>query len=208
VFEDDNSGLRTARKGDEVDKPDGASQRPPRAGDLSRRDALGRLGAGGLFPIAAALLARSLAPRSVAAAQDTPPAETPMAPESGVLPGVEVTTLTAFRFEAAPPTPFDFIISRAILEPGASFPVAAGAGDVILFIEEGVAICPGDGGRIFIGRDLTTREVGAGEVVLAAGEALFMPAGVADGLRVDGPDRVVEMEILFQPVLGAEPAST
>ena len=183
AIEDGNTGQRTGRKDNDVDNPGSDHQRLHEPDDLSRRDALRRLGAGGLFPIAAALLARSITTPPTTAARDTPPAETPAPLGSGAPPGVEYATLTVHRFDVTLTAPFDFIMSRAVLQPGASFPVGAGTAPSIIFIEEGVAVCPGDAGRTIIGRDLTTREAGAGDVVLVAGEALYSPPGVADGLR-------------------------
>jgi hypothetical protein len=158
------------------------------ADGLTRRDALLRIGAGG---VAAAFLAHRLAP---AAAQE----------------GVALTSLLVGGvIPDMPPAPVEVRLSRITLEPGASSPESSFPVPNLLYVETGTIICPGAEGRILYGPDGTVQGGGAGDIPVPAGSALYTPGNVADGARNDGTEPAAGLLIEFYPVEeGATPVAT
>ena len=157
-------------------------------GDGVSRRVLARVGAGGL---AAALLTGGLSP---ARAQEGTPA-----PEGGMPPGMAVGPLTNMTVADMPPAPVTVSYYRLTIEPGAIGPASSFLFPSILFIESGVAVCPGDGPRFVTRAGGAMEEVGDEDVTLNPGDAIYVPANVLDGVENRGTVQVVAVGIDLMP---------
>jgi hypothetical protein len=171
------------------------------AGGLSRREALLRVGAGGL---AVALGANGI---TVAAAQEATPAMGEATPAPGEL--IVVEALAAIPLEQLPPGPVMLELSRITLLPGFSSPPDAHGVLEIAHVESGTMICPGGEGRTVYGPDGTVTASGAGDLPVPAGSTIVVPPNSPDGARNDEAEPAVVLFIhIGEPEEEATPAAT
>jgi quercetin dioxygenase-like cupin family protein len=152
--------------------------------DLSRREVLLRVGAGGL---AAALGAKRI---TGAAAQEATPAANEL---------VEVEPLAAIPLEQLPPGPVTLELTRITLLPGFSSPPDAHGVLEIAHVESGTMICPGGEGRTVYGPDGTVTASGAGDLPVPAGSTIVVPPDAPDGARNEGTEPVPVLFIHIGP---------
>ena len=147
-------------------RPDDAvSPDPP---GLSRREALLRVGAGGL---AAALAAQGI--KAVAAQEATPAANELVVAEP----------LTAIPLDQLPPGPATLELTRITFLPGFDSPPASAHGVLeVIYVESGAVVCPGGEGRTVYGPDGSVTASGAGDLPVPAGSAIVIPPDAVDGL--------------------------
>jgi quercetin dioxygenase-like cupin family protein len=147
---------------------------------ISRRTVVGASATG----LALALLARSV---TQTAAQDATPAA-----EGGMPEGLAATPLTNIPIPAAdvPAGGFTLSIARITFEPGAESPESTLAYPEMAYVESGTLMCPGGATRYIIAADGSVREIGEGEFPVNTGETVYVPPGVLDGGRNDGPDKL------------------
>ena len=155
--------------------------------DLSRREALLRIGAGGL---AVALAAHGI---ETAHAQDV----------SGMPEGVTLIPLGGFPVPVhdLPTGPFTIRMMRVTLEPGAVVPLGAVPYPAAAYVEAGEGlICP-EGGeeRWAYGPDGEVLHSGTEEMVMPVGSWCYTSANVMDGLRNDGTDQASVLGIELVP---------
>ena len=162
---------------------------------LSRRTVVSTSATG----LALALLARSI---SQAAAQESTPAAAGGMPE-----GVSATPLTNIPIPAAdvPAGGFTLGLTRLTFAPGAGAPESTLPFPEIAYVESGNLICPGGAPRYIIATDGSVREIGEGEFPVNTGEAIYVPPGVLDGGRNDGPD---ELSLLVIDLIPMEEMAT
>jgi hypothetical protein len=136
--------------------------------DLSRREVLLRVGAGGL---AAALGAKRI---TGAAAQEATPAANEL---------VEVEPLITVPLDQLPPGPATLELTRMTFLPGFNSPPTSAHGVLeIIYVESGAVVCPGGEGRVVYGPDGTVTASGAGDLPVPAGSAIVIPPDAVDGL--------------------------
>jgi quercetin dioxygenase-like cupin family protein len=148
--------------------------------DLTRRTLLGA----GTTGLALALLARTV---SQAAAQDATPAA-----QGGMPEGLAAFPLMNIPVPAedVPAGGFTLSIARLTFEPGTEAPVGTLAYPEMAYVESGTLMCPGGATRYIIAADGSVREIGEGEFPVNTGETVYVPPGVPDGGRNDGPDKL------------------
>jgi hypothetical protein len=110
-----------------------------------------------------------------------------------------ITPLISIPASDIPLGPVRINLARATLEPGTDAPVSTYAYPEIAYVEAGTLICPGAAGRYIIAADGTVREVGDEDVTVNTGEAIYVPANVADGARNDGTEQLVVLIIDLVP---------
>ena len=162
--------------------------------DLSRREVLRRIGAGGL---AVALATQGV---ETAHAQEATPA--PVGEVSGMPEGVTLIPLGGFPVHDLPTEPFTIRVLRVTLEPGAVVPPGAVPYSVGAYVEagEGLILSPeGEGGRWLYGPDGEVLDSGTMEMVMPVGTWLYTSANTVDGLRNDGPDQASILGIELIP---------
>lgn len=172
-----------------------------------------------LFVMAVLLGGMLFGGRGVAVAQDATPAA-----DAG-MEGVRFEPLSlALGVELA--TPSDFFVERFTVDPGASFPFAAGdpgtgvilmeSGELTVQIEGPLRVTRGEGfAETVVAAQATgdlrnaLEEVAAGTpVTLGAGDTVLIPAYVAGELRNDGDEPAVGMVFLVVPASGMTSAAT
>jgi len=161
--------------------------------DLSRREVLRRIGAGGL---AVALAAQAV---ETAHAQEATPA--PVGEVSGMPEGVTLIPLGGFPVHDLPTEPFTIRVLRVTLEPGAVVPPAAVPYPAAAYVEAGEGlICP-EGGeeRWLYGADGEVLHSGTKEMVMPVGTWCYTSANTVDGLRNDGTDQATVLGIELIP---------
>ena len=160
---------------------------------LSRREALLRIGAGGL---AVALAAQAV---ETAHAQEATPA--PVGEVSGMPEGVTLIPLGGFPVHDLPTEPFTIRMMRVTLEPGAVVPPGAVPYPVAAYVEAGevVLVPEGEGGRWVYGPDGEELDSGTKEMVMPVGTWLYTSANTVDGLRNEGPDQATVLGIELVP---------
>ena len=154
---------------------------------LSRREALLRIGAGGL---AVALAAHGV---ETAHAQDV----------SGMPEGVTLIPLGGFPVPVhdLPTEPFTIRMMRVTLEPGAVVPPAAVPYPAAAYVEAGEGvICPEGGeGRWLYGPGGELLDSGTMEMVFPVGTWCNTSPNTVDGLRNDGTDQATVLGIELVP---------
>ena len=177
--------METHRADDpEVVEPDG----------LSRREALLRIGAGGL---AVALAAQAV---ETAHAQEATPA--PVGEVSGMPEGVTLIPLGGFPVHDLPTEPFTIRMVRVTLEPGAVVPPGAVPYPVGAYVEAGEGLIlslEGEGGRWLYGPDGEVLHSGTEEMVMPVGTWCYTSANTVDGLRNDGTDQASVLGVELVP---------
>jgi quercetin dioxygenase-like cupin family protein len=159
---------------------------------LSRREALLRIGAGGL---AVALAAQAV---ETAHAQEATPA--PVGEVSGMPEGVTLIPLGGFPVHDLPTEPFTIRVARVTLEPGAVVPPGAVPYPVGAYVEAGeVVLVPEGEGRWIYRPDGELLDSGTKEMVMPVGTWLYTSANTVDGLRNDGPDQASILGIELVP---------
>jgi quercetin dioxygenase-like cupin family protein len=174
-----------------ADDPDGLEP-----DDLSRREVLRRIGAGGL---AVALAAQAV--ETAHAQEATPAAVGPVGDVSGMPEGVNLIPLGGFPVHDLPTEPFTIRMVRVTLEPGAVVPPAAVPYPAAAYIEAGEGvICPEGGeGRWLYGPDGELLDWGTMEMVFPVGTWCYTSPNTVDGLRNDGTDRASVLGIELVP---------
>ena len=180
-------------------------QVPSQTGGVSRREALLRVGAGG---IAAAFFARGF---GRAGAQSGTPAAAAGTPTGGGLPaGVSMAPVIdiPIRPEDVPTGPFQVSVYHLTLEPGAVIPMSSFPYPNTVYVESGTLVCPGFGPRFIIGADGSVREVGDEDATVNTGEAIYHPPDVVDGAENRGTVPVSLLAVDLVPTEGmATPAA-
>jgi hypothetical protein len=163
--------------------------------DLSRREVLLRVGAGGL---AAALVANRI---TAAAAQEATPAANEL---------VEVEPLITIPLDQLPPGPATLELTRMTFLPGFNSPATSEHGVLeIIYAESGGFVCPGGEGRTVYGPDGTVTASGAGDLPVPAGSAIVVPPNAVDGLYNQEAEPAVALFIhIGEPEAEATPAAT
>jgi hypothetical protein len=164
---------------DQLSKPfaTSSSQRRAKAvtDSLSRREALLRVGAGGLT---VGLLAHGI---EGAGAQEATPATGEATPAANEL--LEVEPLITVPLDQLPPGPATLELTRITFLPGFNSPATSAHGVLeIMYVESGAVVCPGGEGRTVYGPDGTVTASGAGDLPVPAGSALVVPPNAVDGL--------------------------
>jgi hypothetical protein len=165
--------------------------------DLSRREVLLRLGAGGL---AVALATHGV--ETAHAQEATPTAVGHVGDVSGMPEGVNLIPLGGFPVHDLPTEPFTIRVLRVTLEPGAVVPPGAVPYPAAAYVEagEGLILSPeGEGGRWLYGPDGEVLDSGTKEMVMPVGTWLYTSANTVDGLRNDGPDQASILGIELIP---------
>jgi quercetin dioxygenase-like cupin family protein len=181
--------------------PGGCTMETQRADDpdvlepdgLSRREALLRIGAGGL---AVALAAHGV---ETAHAQEATPA--PVGEVSGMPEGVTLIPLGGFPVHDLPTEPFTIRVVRVTLEPGAVVPPGAVPYPAAAYVEAGeVVLSPEGGGRWVYGPDGELLDSGTmEEMVLPVGTWFYTSPNTVDGIRNDGTDQASILGIELVP---------
>ena len=148
------------------------------------------------------------------AAQEGTPAAEEMAPPEGV-------TFEPLGFgtaEELPETPADVVLARFTLDPGTGFPIEADDPSVALVYVEAGALTARVEAPVRVTRAATIaafatpgaveegavpepEEVAAGtEFALAAGDSAFFPLNAPGEIRNDGPERVVGLVAVVEPL--------
>ncbi len=163
------------------------------ADGLSRREALLRIGAGGL---AVALATQGV---ETAHAQEATPA--PVGEVSGMPEGVTLIPLGGFPVHDLPTEPFTIRVVRVTLEPGASVPPAAVPYPAAAYVEAGEGVtCPEGGeGRWLYGPDGELLDSGTMEMVFPVGTWCYTSPNTVDGIRNDGTDQASILGIELVP---------
>jgi quercetin dioxygenase-like cupin family protein len=163
--------------------------------DLSRREVLLGIGAGGL--------AIALATQGIdgAHAQATPTAVAHVGDVSGMPEGVNLIPLGGFPVHDLPTEPFTIRMMRVTLEPGAVIPPAAVPYPAAAYVEAGEGvICPEGGeGRWLYGPDGELLDWGTMEMVFPVGTWCYTSPNTVDGLRNDGTDQASVLGIELVP---------
>jgi mannose-6-phosphate isomerase-like protein (cupin superfamily) len=156
---------------------------------VSRRTILGVTITGA----AITLLARGGA--AVSAQEATPAAE------GGMPPGVGVQPLITVPLKDLPSTPVNLDLIQLTMEPGADSPATSAHGVVeVGYVQSGTLTCPGGEGRAVYAPDGTITASGAGDLVIPAGSAWYVPPDALDGARNDGTEPVTALLIHFPPM--------
>jgi hypothetical protein len=156
---------------------------------VSRRTILGVTVTGA----AITLLARGGA--AVSAQEATPAAE------GGMPPGVGVQPLITVPLKDLPSTPVNLELIQLTMEPGADSPATSAHGVVeVGYVQSGTLTCPGGEGRAVYAPDGTITASGAGDLVIPAGSAWYVPPDALDGARNDGTEPVSALLIHFPPM--------
>jgi hypothetical protein len=156
---------------------------------VSRRTILGVTVTGA----AITLLARGGA--AVSAQEATPAAE------GGMPPGVGVQPLITVPLKDLPSTPVNLDLIQLTMEPGADSPATSAHGVVeVGYVQSGTLTCPGGEGRAVYAPDGTITASGAGDLVIPAGSAWYVPPDALDGARNDGTEPVTALLIHFPPM--------
>ena len=165
---------------------------------LSRREALLRIGAGGL---AVALAAQGT--ETAHAQEATPTAVAHVGDVSGMPEGVTLIPLGGFPVPVhdLPTEPFTIRMMRVTLEPGAVVPPAAVPYPAAAYVEAGEGLfCPEGGeNRWLYGADGEVLHHGTKKMVMPVGTWCYTSANTVDGLRNEGPDRATVLGIEFVP---------
>src|SRR5688500_18967744 len=163
---------------------------------LSRREALLRIGAGGL---AVALAAQGT--ETAHAQEATPTAVAHVGDVSGMPEGVNLIPLGDFPVHDLPTEPFMIRMMRVTLEPGAVIPPAAVPYPAAAYIEAGEGvICPEGGeGRWLYGPDGELLDWGTMDMVFPVGTWCYTPPNTADGLRNEREDQPAVLGIGHDP---------
>ena len=164
--------------------------------DLSRREVLLRLGAGGL---AVALVTHGV---ETAHAQEATPAPVGHVGDvSGMPEGVTLIPLGGFPVHDLPTEPFTIRMVRVTLEPGAVVPPAAVPYPAAAYVEAGEGVtCPEGGeGRWLYGPAGELLDWGTMEMVFPVGTWCYTSPSTVDGLRNDGTDRASVLGVELVP---------
>jgi len=152
---------------------------------------------------------------STLARQGTPAAED-FAPE-----GVSFLPLAFGEADQLPATPADFILARAVFEPGAGFPIEADDPSVTLVSVESGALTLQVDVPITVTRAATLAAFATPEVdesavpppeemaadtafTMAAGDSAYFPANIAGEVRNDGQEPAVVLLAIIEPTGGGE----
>jgi mannose-6-phosphate isomerase-like protein (cupin superfamily) len=126
---------------------------------------------------------------------------TPMAEEGGLPPGVGVQPLITVPLKDLPSTPVNLELIQLTMEPGADSPATSAHGVVeVGYVQSGTLTCPGGEGRAVYAPDGTITASGAGDLVIPAGSAWYVPPDALDGARNDGTEPVSALLIHFPPM--------
>src|SRR5688572_18054161 len=166
--------------------------------DLSRREVLRRIGAGGL---AVALAAHGV---ETAHAQDLTPAAVGHVSEvSGMPEGVTLIPLGGFPVPVhdLPTEPFTIRMMRVTLEPGAVVPPGTVPYPAAAYVEAGEGLfCPEGGEKRWLyGADGEVLHHGTKKMVMPVGTWCYASANTVDGLSNDGPDQATVLGIELVP---------
>jgi hypothetical protein len=170
-------------------------------GDLSRREVILRVGAGGL---AVALGANGI---TAAAAQEATPAMGDATPAADEL--VVAEPLITVPLDQLPPSPATLELTRITFLPGFNSPPTSAHGVLeIIYVESGAAVCPGGEGRTVYGPDGTVTASGAGDLPVPAGSAIVVPPDAVDGLYNQEAEPAVALFVhIGEPEEEATPAA-
>ena len=179
-----------------ADDPDGLEP-----DGLSRREALLRIGAGGL---AVALAAHGT---ETAHAQEATPAPVGHVGDvSGIPEGVNLIPLGGFPVHDLPTEPFMIRMVRVTLEPGAVIPPAAVPYPAAAYVEAGEGVTwsagsspEGGEGRWLYGPDGELLDSGTMEMVFPVGTWCYTSPNTVDGIRNDGTDQASILGIELVP---------
>jgi mannose-6-phosphate isomerase-like protein (cupin superfamily) len=153
---------------------------------VSRRTVLGVT----VTSAAITLLARGVG--AVSAQEATPAAE------GGLPPGVGVQPLITVPLKDLPSTSVNLELIQLTMEPGADSPATSAHGVVeVGYVQSGTLTCPGGEGRAVYAPDGTITASGAGDLVISAGSAWYVPPDAIDGARNDGTEPVSALLIHF-----------
>jgi hypothetical protein len=126
---------------------------------------------------------------------------TPMAEEGGLPPGVGVQPLITVPLKDLPTSPVNLELILLTMEPGADSPATSAHGVVeVGYVQSGTLTCPGGEGRAVYAPDGTITASGAGDLVIPAGSAWYVPPDALDGARNDGTEPVSALLIHFPPM--------
>ena len=165
---------------------------------LSRREALLRIGAGGL--------AVALATQGVETARAQEATSAPVGPVgdvSGMPEGVTLIPLGGFLVPVhdLPTEPFTIRMMRVTLEPGAVVPPGAVPYPAAAYVEAGEGLfCPEGGeNRWLYGADGEVLHHGTKKMVMPVGTWCYTSANTVDGLTNEGPDQATVLGIELVP---------
>jgi quercetin dioxygenase-like cupin family protein len=163
---------------------------------LSRREALLRIGAGGL---AVALGTHGI--EGAHAQEATPAPVGHVGDVSGMPEGVNLIPLGGFPVHDLPTEPFTIRMVRVTLEPGAVVPPGAVPYPAAAYVEAGeVVLSPEGGGRWVYGPDGELLDSGTmEEMVLPVGTWFYTSPNTVDGIRNDGTDQASILGIELVP---------
>ena len=158
---------------------------------LSRRNVLLGIGASGLAAVFATQKVE------VAFAQDATPSA-----DSGLPEGMSLTSLSSVPIRDLPTEPFQIVMYRITLEPGAVVPNAAVPYPSAAYIEAGEnVICPPGGeGRFITDAEGRLVDSGAMEMPFPLGTWCYTTPDTMDGVRNDGPDQATLLGVELVPM--------
>ena len=174
-----------------MDDPRAIDQRALAPDGLSRRKVLLGIGATGL---AAALVTQNGG--AVYAQAGT------TEPDSGLPEGVSLTSLSSVPIRDLPTEPFQIVMYRITLEPGAIIPNSALPYPSATYVEAGEnVICPsGGGGRFITDAEGKLVDSGGHEMAFPLGTWCYTTPDAMDGVRNDGPDQAAFLGVELVPM--------
>ena len=174
-----------------MDDPRATDQRALEPDGLSRRKMILGIGVTGL---AAALVTQNGG--AVYAQDGTPEAD------SGLPEGMSLTSLSSVPIRDLPTEPFQIVMYRIPLEPGAVIPNSALPYPSAAYVEAGKnVICPPGGeGRFITDTEGKLVDSGGDEMAFPLGTWCYTTPDAMDGVRNDGPDQATLLGVELVPM--------